>query len=60
MGGGRKGERVNVEVKSFLLMIFCKTIATSSFIKPIENDKVLVFRLEAPAPYFYFDNLKHM
>ena len=33
-----KGERFSVEVKSFLKVIFCKTIATASFHK---IDKVL-------------------
>ena len=37
-----KGERFSVEVKSFMKVIFCKTTATSSFIKPIEIDKVLI------------------
>ena len=67
-GGGRrrdsvlKGERFGVEVKSFLKVIFCTT-TTSSFIKPIEIDKVLkkrkrtFLRLETPAPYFYFPHI---
>ena len=59
-----KGERFSVEVKHFLFfllkMIICKTIATSSFIKTIENDKVVkrtFLRLETPAPYFYFSHI---
>ena len=36
-----KEERFSVEVKSFLKVIFCGTIAASSFIKPIQIDKVL-------------------
>ena len=59
--GERKLERFGVEVKSFLIflkMIFCKIIATSSFIKLIDNDKVLeknIFEARDPCPLFLFD-----
>ena len=53
-----KGGRFSVEVKSFLKVIFCKTIATSSFIKPIEIDKVLkkrtFFEAQDLCPLFLF------
>ena len=49
-----KGERFSVEVKSFLKIIFYKTIATSSFIKPIKVLEKNILRFETPAPYFYF------
>ena len=49
-----KEEIFSVEVKSFLKIIFYKTRATSSFIKPIKVLEKNIFEVRDPCSLFLF------